>query len=123
MKLKWDHCKDWEGVRQKHLVVRIGDEKKHWREWERKAKGAWEHIRRLSRLPPRAKKQIVQGQLLPLLTYGVELHQNPTEPMRQLLREWQRCVVGAWRGSNADRVEELSGILDIDSIIRYQRVR
>ena len=106
-----------------HLGVRIGDEKAHWTEREAKARGAWQHIRRLTRLPPRAKRQVVAGQLLPLLLYGAELHQHPTESMRRLVREWQRWIVGAWRGSNAQKVSEICGIPDIDVMVQNKRIR
>jgi len=46
-------------------------------------------VRRLTRLPPRAKSQVVAGQLIPLLTYGVKLHQNPPESVGRLLGELQ----------------------------------
>ncbi|KAF8416776.1 hypothetical protein EV426DRAFT_706768 [Tirmania nivea] len=36
-----------------------------------KAKGAWEFIHRLSRLPLNANKQIVYSQNLPILSYGL----------------------------------------------------
>ena len=49
---------------------------------------------------------VVQGQLIPILVYGTELHQHPTELMRRLAR-----------------VEVLSGVGDLDTIIYNKRVR
>jgi len=83
MKMKWDHNKGWEG----HLGVCVGDEKEHWAEREKEARAAWGVIRRLTRLPPRSKEQVVLGQLVPLLTHKAELHQHPTESVEKLVRE------------------------------------
>jgi len=69
------------------------------------------------------KKQLVQRQLIPILVYGAELNQHPTESMRRLAREWQKWIVGAWRDSRADRVEALSRVGDLDTIIHNKRVR
>jgi len=60
----------------------------------------------------------VQGQLLPILTYGAELHQHPEKSMRRLTREWQRRIVGAWRGAWADNIKGLSWIEELDNLVR-----
>ena len=122
MRWSWDHSKDWEG-KGKHLGVYIQDERLHWKERTRKARAAWELVRRLRRLPPSCKKQIVCGQLLPILTYGSECHPKPTEQMVRLSREWSRWVVGAWRGSNAGKVEDLSGIDKLEGAMRRKKIR
>jgi len=72
--------------------------------------------------PVLSQEAASRGQVIPILVYGAELHQQPTESMRRLVREWQRWIVGAWRGSRADRVEALSGVGDLDTIT-YKRVR
>ena len=71
------------GKQGKHLGVYLTDERRHWRERLRKAKGMWEQVRRLTRLilPPSAKKSIVCGQLYPVLYYGCEAFPEPNEEM------------------------------------------
>jgi len=49
-------------------------------------------IRRLTRLPLEEKKKVVIGQLLPMLTYGSELHQYQTEEAARLARRFARWV-------------------------------
>ena len=123
MKLKWDKSKDWEGKEGKHLGVYLGNERKHWTEPIRKAEGAWSQVCRLTRLPPAAKATIVRGQLIPILCYGCEAFDQPTEEMIRLVRKWTRWVVGAWAGSNADRVAALSRIEDQTEFFRKQKIR
>ena len=89
----------------------------------KKARGAWECVRRLTRLPPKAKRTIVCGQLIPILCYGCEAFTEPNEEMRRLSRTWSRWIVGAWAGSNSGRVETLSGVDDLDEIFRKRKIR
>ena len=123
MKLKWDVGKDWEGRGEAHLGVYLGDARRHWKERLRKAKGAWECVRRLTKLPPKAKKTIVCGQLLPILCYGCEAFAEPNEEMRRLARTWSRWIVGAWSGSQAGCVEALSGVDCLDEIFWKRKIR
>lgn len=55
VKLKWDKAKNWEGKDSPHLGVYIGNESRHWTETLKKARGMWESVRRLTRLPPMSK--------------------------------------------------------------------
>ena len=123
VRLKWDKAKDWEGSDHLHLGVYIGNERRHWRERLKKARGMWECVRRLTRLPPMAKRTIVCGQLIPILCYSCEAFDEPNEEMRSLARAWSRWVVVAWRGSNAGKIESLSGIDSLDEWFRKRRVR
>lgn len=116
MRLSWDASKDWEGKEGKHLGVYLGDERSHWRERLKKARGMWEQVRRLTRLPPKAKKTIVCGQLYPVLYYGCAAYPEPNEEMVRLSRQWARWVVGAWSGSSVERVEVLSGVEDLRQV-------
>ena len=43
--------------------------------------------------------------------------------MCRLSREWARWVVGAWRGSSARKVEELSGVEDLQRVMTKKRIR
>ena len=67
-------------------------------------------VRQLTRLPPREKAKIVGAQILPTLLYGAELHDKPWEEGKRLLREMTRWIVGAYRGSAAERLEWLTRI-------------
>jgi len=58
------------------------------------------------------KSKIVMQQLLPIITYGCELYPEPSEQQCRLAAEIQRWVVGAYRGINTRKVEELTGISD-----------
>ena len=67
---KWDQTQDWEGKDSPHLGVYIGNERRHRRERLKKERGMWECVRRLTRLPPMAKRTMVCGQLIPIICYG-----------------------------------------------------
>ena len=123
MKLKWDTTKDWEGKEGKHLGVYLNDERRHWRKRLQKARKAWAYVRRLTKLSPEGKRTIVCGQLLPILCYGCEVFEKPNEEMMRLARTWSRWVVGAWSGSNADKVAALSGIDNLCEIFRKRKIR
>ena len=43
--------------------------------------------------------------------------------MTRLARTWSRWVVGAWQGSSAERVSELSGIDEVAQIFQKRRIR
>ena len=121
--LKWDEAKDWEGSGSPHLGVYVGNARRHWKERLKQARGMWECVRRLTRLPPIAKRTIVCGQLIPTLCYGCEAFEEPNEEMRRLARTWNRWVIGAWQGSNAAKVEALSEIDNLDEWFRKRKIR
>ena len=79
-------------------------------------------MRRLSRLPAVRKRKIAVQQILPILTYGCELYPEPSERQHRLAAELQRWVVGAYRGSNAMKVEELTGIADLRRLMQNKRI-
>ena len=58
-------------------------------------------IKRLSRLPPYEKAQIVKGQIHPIFLYGSELHD---EEGKSLVAEITRSVLKAWRGTKKERL-------------------
>ena len=123
MKLRRDKEKDWEGRAGKYLGVFLSDEKRHWKERTKKVRFLWQQVRRRTRLPPKAKKIIVCGQLIPVLCYGCEAFQKPNEEMIRLARQWARWVVGAWTRSSVGKVESLSGIEDLEELLRKKRIR
>lgn len=55
--------------------------------------------------------------------YGCEAFDKPTEEMTRLEREWARWVIGAWRGSSARKVSELSGVDEVADIFWKKRIR
>ena len=77
--LKWDEEKDWDANDSPHLGVYIGNVRRHWKERLKMARGMWEYIRRLTRLPPVAKRTIVCEQLIRILYYGCEVFEEPNE--------------------------------------------
>ena len=79
---------------------------------------AFQMVRRLTRLPPREKKKIVISQLLPILTYGAELHSTPSQRGMGYAAEWNRFVTGAWRGSSRERVADIVGIAELQEAMR-----
>ena len=108
-KLKWDRSKDWtNGI---HLGVNLC-RNRHQKFRQAKANAAFQLIRRLTRLPPREKKKIVVSQLMPILTYGAELHSEPSEKGELIAAEWNRFVTGEWRGSSRERIADIAGILE-----------
>ena len=84
--LKWDQTKDWEEEDSPHFDVYIGNERWHRRERLEKARGMWECVRVLIRLPAMAKRTRVCRQLIPILCYGCEAFDEPNEEMRRLVR-------------------------------------
>ena len=123
MKMKWDEDKDWEGREGKHLGVYLSNERRHWKARLDKAKGAWEYVRRLTRLPPKAKRTIVYRQLLPIPCYDCEAFEKPNEEMIRLTRKWEKWVVGAWQGSDTDQVSALSGVEHITHIFQKRKIQ
>ena len=83
----------------------------------------WECVRRVTRLPPMAKRTIVYTQLILILCYGCKAFDEPNEEMRRLARAWSRWVIGAWQGSNVLKVEALSGIDNLDEWFRKRKIR
>jgi len=69
------------------------------------------------------KRKIVTQQILPILTYECEVYPFPSEQHRRIAAEIQRWVVGAYRGSNANKVEQLTGIAEIGRLMQNRRVR
>ena len=80
-------------------------------------------IRRLSRLPPREKKKLVVSQLLPRMTYGAELHNTPSKKVEIYAAEWNRCIVGEWRGSSTERVADIAGIAELEEAMKRKKIR
>jgi len=118
--LQWDRTKDWKnGV---HLGVNING-KKHWKFRTGRAEAAFNMIRRLTRLPPEEKRKIVVGQLIPILIYGSELHQEPPEEAKRLLRKLARWVAMGYQGSNENKIEDITGIGKLESLTHAKRVR
>ena len=70
-----------------------------------------------------AKRTIVCGQLIHIPCYGCEAFDGPNEGMRRLVRAWSRWVIGAWQGSNAQKVQALSGIDNLDEWFRKRKIR
>ena len=118
--LQWDRTKDWKnGV---YLGVDMR-EKKHWKFRTRRAEAAFNTIRRLTRLPPEEKRKVVIQQLLPILTYGSELHRNPTEEAVRLARKFSRWVAMGYQGSNENKIEDITGIGKLEALTHRKRVR
>ena len=80
-------------------------------------------IRRLTRLPPEEKRKIVVGQLIPILIYGSKLHQEPLEEAKRLLRKLARWVAMGYKGSNENKIEDITGIGKLESLTHVKRVR
>jgi len=121
--IKWDRTKDWRGTRGKHLGVVIQDKSRHQKYRCQKTKAAWEVVKRLNRLPASGKRRITTQQLLPILTYGCELHHEPSEQQRRLAYEIYRWTIGAYPGSRTDKVQCLVGLPAIEDIMRNKRTR
>ena len=119
-RLQWDRSKDWKnGV---HLGVNM-NAKKHWKFRIGRAEAAFNAIRRLSRLPPEEKRMVVVGQLIPILTYGSELHQEPPEEAKRLVRRFARWVAMGYKGSSENKIEDITGIGKLEALTRIKRVR
>ena len=118
--MEWDRNKDWcNGV---HLGVNL-DKRKHQKYRTQKARAMWNMVKRLTRLPPKEKAQLVVSQIILILTYGAELHDIPWEGGR-LLGEITRWVPGAWRGgSSRERVAELAGIEELETQVLVKKLR
>jgi len=121
--VKWDHGKDWRGNKGRHLGVVMQDQRRHQKYRCQKAKAAWEVVKRLSKLPAKAKRTILTQQLLPILTYGSELYHVPSEQQRRLANDMYRWVVGAYPGSRADKVQALVGLNEVGVIMSNKRIR
>jgi len=101
----------------------MGDQRRHQKYRAQKARAVWEVVRRLGRLTALGKREIVIQQILPILTYGCELYPDPSEQQRRLFAVVQRWVVGAHRGSNRNKVEELTGIAELGRLMLCKRIR
>jgi len=65
----------------------------------------------------------VVQQLLPILTYGCEVYLTRSEQQRRLANEMERWVVGAYRGSRADKAQALCGISGLGELMACKRIR
>jgi len=59
---QWDRGKDW--VDEVHLGVNLNSHR-HWKFKTRKASAVFDAVRRLTRLPPEAKRKVIIGEVLP----------------------------------------------------------
>ena len=121
--IRWDREKNWKGNRGTHLGVVVGDRIRHQKYRTQKASAAWNMVRRLSKLSAAGKRKVIVQMILPILTYGCELHYEPIERQRRLAAECQRWIVGAYAGSNAAKVEELTGISELERMMMCKRIR
>ena len=62
------------------------DEKRHWKYRLAKARGVWQMVRSLTKLPPGKKKKIVVSQILLILMYGGS---STRTPHREQWQWWQ----------------------------------
>jgi len=118
--LTWDRSKDWKD--EVHLRVNLNG-KRHWKFRTGRATAAFNEVRRLSRLNPEGKRKIVIGQLLPTLTYGSELHTEPSEEASRLAGRMARWVCMGYKGSNRQKVEEIKRISQLELMTHRKRVR
>jgi len=118
-RMKWDRTKDWKNV--VHLRVNL-DGRKHWKFRTGRAEAEFNLIRKLSRLPPEAKRKIVIRQLLPILTYGSELHNTPPEESSRLAAKWARWVAMGYQGSSR-KISDITGMNQFEELTYRKRVR
>jgi len=111
-----------EGVKGKHLGVVIQDRRRHQKYRCQKTKAAWEAVRRLSKLPASGKRKVATQQLLPILTYGCELHHEPSEQQKRLAYDIYRWIIGAYPGSRKDKAQCFTVLFD-EGVMRTKRVR
>ena len=120
MGMEWDKDKEWkDGI---HLGVNL-NRRKHQKYRTQKTRAVWGMIRSLTRLLPREKAKVVVGQLLPMLLYGAELHDTPWEEGARLVGEMSRWAVGGYRGSSRERIEALTGIVQLERQMVVKKVR
>lgn len=96
-----DKSKNWKN--EIHLGVNL-DARRHHKYRESKARAMWELVRRLTRLPSREKRKIIVSQIIPILTYGAELHHTPTESAKRLASECHQWIAGGYRGGSRERL-------------------
>ena len=77
----------------------------------------------LNKLTALGKRKIVTQQILPIPTYGCELDPEPSKQQRRLAANIQRWIIGAYRGSNRETVEELTRISEIGRLMMRKRIR
>jgi len=97
--------------------------RRHWKFRTSRATAAFDAIRRLTRLPPQAKRKVAIGQILPMLTYGSELHCQPSEEGSRFAARVGRWVVMGYGGSSRGKISDLSGIDALKEITRRKRIR
>ena len=74
----------------KHLGVEVKNRARHQKYRAAKARAMWQVVKRLSRLPPKEKKQVACGEILQVLTWGGELYHQPLEEQKRLVAEISR---------------------------------
>ena len=121
--IRWDKEKNWSGKQGKHLGVIMGDKRRHQKYRAQRARAAWEMVKRLGRLSAVGKRKVIIQQILPILTYGCELYPEASEQQRRLASECQRWVVGAYHGSDIEKVESLTGISELGRLMMRKRIR
>jgi len=84
---------------------------------------AFNGIRRLTRLPPEENRKIAIGQLQPALTYGPELHHQPTEAGARLAARIARWMVIGYQGSSRWKIGKLAGIDSLEVLTSRERLR
>ena len=107
---------------QVHLGVNLG-RKRHQKFREEKANAGFQLNRTLTRLPPREKKKIVVSQLMAILTYGAELHSEPSEKGKLVAAESNRFITGGWTGSSRARLADIAGIAELEEEVRGKGIR
>jgi len=115
-RLQWDRSKDWTDS------VRLGvnlKRNRHNKFRTNKTRAMFNVLKRLTRLPPAAKRKVAIG---PTLTYGCELHTTPEEG-KWLADEILRWVGMGYRGSRAQKVSEVVVVERLDELMRRKRVR
>lgn len=118
-RLQWDKSKDWtEGI---HLGVNLN------RNWYSKFRTArtrrvFDAIRRLTRLPPAAKRIVAINQLLPTLKYGCELHTEWSEEGKRLAVMIPQWVGMGYKGSSHIQVSEVVEIETLVILMQRKRI-
>jgi len=98
-------------------------ERQYWKFRMGRAEAVFNIVRRLTRLPPQAKRKVVIGQLLPTLTYGSELHHEPTEETSRLAAKFARWVAMGYQGSSRQKIEDITGIGQLEVLTQRKRLR
>ena len=97
--------------------------RRHWKFRTGRAEAAFNVVRRLSRLPPQEKRKVVIGKLLSILTYGSELHTIQSGEGTRLATRMPRWVVMGYQGSSRRKLEQLTGIGQLEELTHRKGVR